>query len=148
MLFNNQNFDLMKKVNFSLVAASVMFLLFVGVQTVSAQGSFTQNVLTDKEMSIDGIQLVDVDQAITILSDAYKTLYTTTPSSNVEEANQAARLAYYEFILQSLQAGQGIGDVLPNSNHELLSIIGRYRGTLGIDAVAIYDETVQMLEDL
>lgn len=146
MLFINQNFDLMKKANFSLVVASVMFLLFVGVNSVSAQGSFFQNDITHKDMNIDGIQLVDVDDAIQILSAEYKDLYQETPASDAAEANQSARLAYYEFLLENLHAGAGVGDVLPNSAGVLIGITSRYDQSAGVDPVAIYDETVQFLE--
>jgi hypothetical protein len=74
-------------------------------------------------------------------------LYSTSPSTNAEEANQAARLAYYEYLLDALHAGSGIGDVLPYSTNDLLLIVGRYQAGLGVDPVAIYDETVLMLTD-
>jgi hypothetical protein len=145
MLFNNQNFDLMKKANFSLVVASVMFFFFAGVSAVSAQTSW-ESPLSAKDMDISGITLVSVDDAMLILTSAYKTLVATPAGTAAAEANQAARLAYYQYLMNALDNGQGIGDVLPYSQNNLLLITSRYQASIGVDPVAIYDETVQMLE--
>ena len=144
--FINQNFDLMKKTNFSLVLSGVLFLFFFGVQNVSAQyaGYAAPSDFHPKDMDVTDVDFLDVSTAQTVLEITIKNLSDDQGNSATEEANIAARHAYYSFLLANVEAGSGIGDVLPNSFFDLMTIINRY--DIAVDPNAVFDEAVQLLE--
>ena len=145
MLFINQNFDLMKKTNFSLVFAGVLFMFFLGVQNVSAQyaGYAAPSDFHPKDMDVSDVDFQDIGNAQVLLEGAVKDLDGYQGQSAEDEANGAARHAYYSFLLASVESGSGVGDVLPNSFFELLTIINRYE--IAVDPQAVYDEAVDLL---
>lgn len=141
----------MKKANFSLVLTSLVFLLFLGVQSVSAQASLDSNAPLDSKvivMTVNDATLVSEAEAIEILSGEMKTLQQLDQGQlgATAEAKNSVRVAYYDAVLTSLIAGAGLNDALAASSTDLLRIINRFKASLGISAVTIFQETVGLLE--
>ncbi|MCB0626332.1 MAG: hypothetical protein KDC43_21040, partial [Saprospiraceae bacterium] len=143
--------DLMKKANFSLVLSSIVFLLFLGVSNLSAQ-TFASTLglnapIDDKTLNVDDVTFVDVTEATVILSNQIKQIDQTMPTSgNYQEALNTTKVLYYTYLLDQITSSNSIIDVLPNSGQQLLSYIGRFKSTLGLDAEEIYLQVVALLE--
>lgn len=147
----NQNSDLMKKANFSLVLSSIVFLLFLGVSNLSAQTYASTLGLDapfdDKVLNVDDVQFVDVTEATVILSDQIKLVGQNMPTTgNYQEALNTTKVLYYSYLLEQIANSNSIIDVLPNSGGELLQYIGRFKANLGLDAEEIYLQVVALLE--
>jgi hypothetical protein len=138
----------MKKANFSLVLSSLIFLLFIGVQSVSAQNSLANSdVLEGKAFDVSDVDFVDIDDAMAILNSSIKNLGISLPGLNTTmEANTTARMAYYDYLAVEIEATGNVEEVIPNSVPALYQIVGRYQQDLGIDAEAIYTEVVALLD--
>lgn len=137
----------MKKANFSLVIASVAFLFFLGVGSLSAQtlGVTTAN-FNGKVIDVTGVNFVDVTNAQDILKNqAVSLLADPTGLSLQDEANATARGEYYGYLLSLLDGAANLNDVLPASAVKLGEITSRYKAAMNVKPEEIFQETVDML---
>ena len=143
--------NLMKKANFSLVLTSLVFLLFLGVQSASAQASLDTDAPLDSKvitMTVNDANLISEAEAIELLSGEMKNLQLADQGQlgATAEVNSSVRIAYYDAVVTSLIGGAGLNDALSASTTDLLRIINRYKADFGISAVTIFQETVGLLE--
>ena len=138
----------MKKANFSLVLSSIVFLLCLGVVSATAQtDGWTNTNLDGKVLDISDISVPDADQAIAILSSAYKALPGQPMNTPTQEANVSARYAYYEYLINEIGAANSVVDVLPYSGTALQNIVNRFNpAEVSVSASAIYEEVKTMLD--
>ncbi len=123
-------------------------LLVFGLQMLSAQAELSSsNPLTNKAVMAEmmNVNLVADSEALDILSFTYKDMLSTADQNMppAEEVALMVRAEYYEYLIQELEGGAGLGDALIQSTVELQAIIARYKQAPA--PLDVFQETVAML---
>ncbi|MCB9284459.1 MAG: hypothetical protein H6563_10330 [Lewinellaceae bacterium] len=145
----------MRKEKFLVALAGIAFLLLFGVVNSHAQISTTPNAgstpyksldALDPAYNVSGTNFVTPNEALAILKAKYE-LQNVDPNgmSESEEANQGVRLAYYPHLATLIQSTNDVNYALPASAIYLEKLILQHKAGIGLNAQAIYQETVNFL---
>lgn len=151
-LLTNKTLNLMRKEKFLMVLTSMAFMLLFGALNgyaqVDSDSSPTSFTTVDPSFALTGYDLVSVPEAITILKTQHE-LLNVDPSgmTEEEEANQGVRLSYYPHLLTLIQSYSDLSIALPSSVPYLEELVNAHKQGLGLDAAAIYQETIGLLEN-
>jgi len=136
----------MKQLKYVTSLVAFMMLMFLGTTSFAQSGFTTANLLSDKQLSTDDVVLVDDATATEVLTDTAKDLFEFPNGSELEEATNAIKVDYYTYLTGVVDTGIGIKAALEGSANQLNSIIIRFKGELGVDALGIYNDTLDLLE--
>lgn len=140
----------MKKMNYFLVSASLLLFLFLGVQGLQAQTSTAPSPVNVKDYTsaIQGANLVDADAAINVLKNEAKDLYQNMPNftTALQEVKAVTKIEYYEYLVQELNGGAVLEELLPQSSYQLYTIVTRHNPSSGVTSIGVYTDTVELLK--
>lgn len=136
----------MKQLKYVTSLVAFMMLMFLGTTSFAQSGYTTANLLSDKQVSTEGVVLVDDATAVEVLTSNAKDMIEFPASSSLEEASNSIKVDYYVYLTEVVDTGIGIKAALEGSANQLNSIIIRFKGDLGVDALVIYNETLDLLE--
>lgn len=136
----------MKQLKYVTSLVAFMMLMFLGTSSFAQSGFTGANLLSDKQMNTDGVVLVDDNTAIEVLTQNSKEIFISPTNSDLEEATNAIKVDYYVYLAEVVTTGVGIKTALEGSANQLNSFINRFKGGLGVDALIIYNETLDLLE--
>jgi len=121
--------------------------MLFAAEGIIAQSGFTNSVLlSDKELTTNGVLLVDDLTAIQLLSETAKSIDFSQSDNATEEIGSTVRLEYYLYLVQEVNSGIGIKTVLESSGPQLAIILNKFKSGYGISPQGIYAETLNLLE--
>jgi hypothetical protein len=139
----------MKKMNHFLVSTSLLLFLFLGVQGLQAQ-TIAPSPVNEKDYTTvsQSVNLVAADAAINILVNEAKDLYQNMPSftSALKEVEAVTKIEYYQYLIQELNTGADLGELLPKSAYQLYTIVSRHHPNTGVTTMGVYTDTVNLLK--
>jgi hypothetical protein len=103
-------------------------------------------LLSDKQLNTDGIVLVDDATAVEVLIGQGKGLLEVITATDLEEAVNSIKVDYFAYLTEVVATGVGIKTALEGSAGKLNSIITRFNSATGVNALVIYDDTLNLLE--
>ena len=136
----------MKQLKYVTSIIVLVFLAFAG-NTAVAQSGFTSNVLlSDKELSTDGTVLVDDDTALELLTETAKSIDFANAANESDEIYYSVKQDYYLYLATEVNTGIGIKTALEASGPQLAYYLNKFKSDFGVDAIVIYNETLDLLE--
>jgi hypothetical protein len=138
----------MKKMNYFLASASLLLFLFLGVQGLQAQTSIAPSPVNVKSytQALQGVNLVAEDAAINVLTNEAKNLYQNMPSFNTaEEIEAGTKIDYYQYLVDQLDQGAVLGELLPQSASHISAILARYQSP-PVTVMNVYQDTLELLQ--
>ncbi len=141
----------MKKMNFLLAVTSFFLFLFLGVQGLGAQTSLTPSPFNQKDyVSVSkDVNYVNESDAINLLNNTAKDEFQTLKAGNltsVQESRSSVIVLYYDYLVQQLNTGEVIDELMTNSIPVLVRICDKYKPSSNIDPVDVYTDTVDLLK--
>jgi hypothetical protein len=136
----------MKQLKYVTSLVAFMMLMFLGTTSFAQSGFTTANLLSDKQLSTEGIVLVDDATALEILLDQGKGLLGVATDTDLEEAVNSIKVDYFAYLSEVVNTGVGIKTALEGSANQLNSIMLRFNADTGVNALLIYTDTLNLLE--
>lgn len=136
----------MKQLKYVTSLVAFMMLMFLGTSSFAQSGFTSANLLSDKQLSTDGIVLVDDATAVEVLTDQGKGLLGVDTDTDLEEAVNSIKVDYFAYLTEVVATGVGIKTALEGSANQLNSIITRFNTSIGVNALLIYNDTLNLLE--
>jgi hypothetical protein len=140
----------MKKMNYFLASASLLLFLFLGVQGLQAQTSIAPSPVNVKSytQALQGVNLVAEDAAINVLTNEAKNLYQNMPNFTTAsgEVEAVTKIEYYQYLVERLNQGELLGELLPQSAGEISTILSRHDQNTGVTTMGVYQDTVELLQ--
>lgn len=125
----------------------LLFLMLFAAEGIVAQSGFTNSVLlSDKELSTNGVLLVDDLTAIQLLSETAKSIDFSQNDNASDEIGSTVKMEYYFYLIQEVNSGIGIKTVLESSGPQLAIILNKFKSGYGVTPQGIYAETLNLLE--
>jgi len=136
----------MKQLKYVTSLVAFMMLMFLGTSSFAQSGFTGANLLSDKQLNTDGIVLVDDATAVEVLIGQGKGLLEVITATDLEEAVNSIKVDYFAYLTEVVATGVGIKTALEGSAGKLNSIITRFNSATGVNALVIYDDTLNLLE--
>ena len=136
----------MKQLKYVTSLVAFMMLMFLGTTSFAQSGFTGANLLSDKQLNTDGIVLVDDATAVEVLIGQGKGLLEVITATDLEEAVNSIKVDYFAYLTEVVATGVGIKTALEGSAGKLNSIITRFNSATGVNALVIYDDTLNLLE--
>jgi hypothetical protein len=67
----------------------------------------------------------------------------TTASGEVEAVT---KIEYYQYLVERLNQGELLGELLPQSAGEISTILSRHDQNTGVTTMGVYQDTVELLQ--